>query len=299
MKCGARTIVALAMASGCIRERAPRVRDAGVTEALRPSPGRQVLPASDKPDVPVPVIVAVPTPEALSIEARLRRCDASVQGAVVRVSDDVAYAAETGPTGPVIRLVRRAGGEFVCERYEVPAGAPRLAWPGAPTAGEVALARATGGDVGAGSALLVELGGDQGVRAATVIQGSCGPGSTVQAVRLFEGAPAVQVRCWIATEGSWMAADHLFHKGSRGWQALAYAECGRIVRPPTITIPPANAVLRGSIRVLEAGASPRLEVASSSVDGSNGSAKFSRLQMRWNDAERRFEPTGTPVIERR
>lgn len=300
MRSGAASVVALALLGGCIRERPPGARDAGPSEALRASPGRELRHQEIKPDAAVVAVVAPPPePAALTIEEQLRRCDASVRGAVVRVSEDVAYAAETTASGPVIRLVRRAGGEFVCERYAVPAGAPGVAWPGEPSTGRVSLATATDGPVGNGSAVLVELGADGAVRSATVIQGACGAGSTVRAVQLFAGPPSIQVRCWIATEGFFTAADQLFHRDARGWRSLLYSESGRIARPPTMTAPPANPQLPGSIRVLESGASPRLEVASSSVDVLSGSVKFSRQVLRWSDAERRFEVAAPPVIERR
>ncbi len=299
MRHGAASFVALALLGGCIRERPPGARDAGASEALRASPGHELRHQEIKPDAAVVAVAPPPEPAALTIEEQLRRCDASVRGAVVRVSEDVAYAAETTANGPVIRLVRRAGGEFVCERYEVPAGAPGVAWPGAPSPGRVSLATATDGPVGNGSAVLVELGADGAVRSATVIQGACGAGSTVRAVPLFAGPPAIQVRCWIATDGFFTAADQLFHHDAHGWRTLLYSESGRIARPPTMTAPPANPQLPGSIRVLESGATPRLEVASSSVDVLNGSVKFSRQVLRWNDAERRFEVAATPVIERR
>lgn len=292
MKCDGRTIVALALLGGCIRERPPQSGDAGVSEALRPNPGRQVLPQGAKPDAAV--AAAAPAPVAVTIEERLRRCDASVRGAVVRLSDDAAYAAEATATGPVIRLVRRAGGGFVCERYGVPSAAPRVALPD----GVVTLATATDGAVGAGGTVLVELGADRTVRAATVIEGACAPGSTLRPVRLFAGAPSVQLRCWIATEGSWTAADQILHRDARAWQSLVLSESGRIVRSPTIATPPLNPALPGSIRVLETGASPRLEVASSSFDAHSGTTKFGRMVMRWNDAEHRFEPSAAPVVER-
>ncbi len=58
-----RTSFALALASGCIRERPSPRADAGVTEALRPSPGRELRQAEEKPDVPVAAVVP-PAPPA-------------------------------------------------------------------------------------------------------------------------------------------------------------------------------------------------------------------------------------------
>lgn len=300
MRRASTTVVAMALLGGCIRERPQGARDAGMTEALRPSPGREVPRADAKPDAATAPAAALPRePAAPTIEEQLRRCDPSVRGAVVRVSDDVAYAAESTAAGPVIRLVRRAGGEFVCERYTASAGSPGVAWPGAPSPGRVRLATATDGPVGAGSAVLVELDEAGAVRGAALIEGACGAGSTVRAVQVFAGAPSIQVRCWIPTAGFFTAADQLLHRDPEGWRALVYSESGRVARSPSTATPPANPTLPGSIRVLESGATPRLEVASSSVDVSNGSVKFSRQVMRWSDAERRFEPTAPALIEHR
>lgn len=299
MRCVAASVVAMALLGGCIRERPQSARDAGMSEALRPSPGREVPRAGAKPDAAVPMAALPPEPAAPTIEEQLRRCDVSVRGAVVRVSDDVAYAAESTAAGPVIRLVRRAGGEFVCERYTATAGSPGVAWPGAPSAGRVRLATATDGPVGAGSAVLVELDEAGAVRGAALIEGACGAGSTVRAVQVFAGAPSIQVRCWIPTAGFFTAADQLLHRDPEGWRGLVYSESGRVARAPSMATPPANPTLPGSIRVLESGATPRLEVASSSVDVSSGSVKFSRQVMRWSDAGRRFEPAAPALIEQR
>jgi hypothetical protein len=132
-----------------------------------------------------------------------------------------------------------------------------------------------------------------------LLQGSCVPGSTLQPVRVFPGAPTVQVRCWIATEGFWTAVDQLVHRTASGWEVITASESGRVARAPGAAAPPVNPTLPGSIRVAEAGESPRLEVATSSVDVHTGSTKFARQSLVWNAAERRFQVTGTPVVERR
>lgn len=297
MRRGPASLVAMALLGGCIRERPPRARDAGVSEALLPSPGREVPRAGAKPDA----AVAAPTrePEAPSIEERLRRCDALVEGPVVRLSDDVAYATESTAAGPVIRLVRRAGGEFVCERYMATAGSPGVAWPDARSRGGVRLATVLERPVGTGSAVLVELDEAGAVRGAALIEAACGPGSTLSTVQVFAGAPSIQVRCWVRSESFFTATDLLLHRDPEGWRSIAQSESGRVPRAPSQVMPPANARLPGSIRVLESGATPRLEVASSSVDVSNGSVKFSRQVLRWSDAERRFELAAPALIEHR
>jgi hypothetical protein len=296
MRYATRACFALALAGGCIRERPPPAADAGATEALRPSPGRELRGVEEKPDVPGVAVVVPPAPPPPSIEERLRRCDPAVSGSVVRLSDEHAYAAEATATGAVVRVVRVAAGESVCERYETAAGAAQVAWPGAQAPGRVVLATAVGR---ASGAALVELGGGGAVRSVGLIEGACTPSSTLRSVQVFAGAPSIQVRCWVATEGYWTAVDHIVHRDARGWQTLTSSESGRVPRPTRAAAPPTNPTLPGSIRVAATGASPRLEVATSSADVHTGATKFARQTLVWSPGEARFRVEGTPVIERR
>ena len=85
MRYATRACFAVALAGGCIRERPPPGADAGATEALRPSPGRELRGVEEKPDVPAVAVVVPPAPPPPSIEERLRRCDPAVTGSVVRL----------------------------------------------------------------------------------------------------------------------------------------------------------------------------------------------------------------------
>lgn len=288
--------VALALAGGCIRERPPRAADAGATEALRPSPGRELRRTEEKPDVAVVAVAAPPAPPPPSIEERLRRCYPAMAGSVVRLTDELAYAAEATARGTIVRVVRVSAGESVCERYETAAGAAQAAWPGAQAPGRVVLATAVGRAPGAA---LVELGAGGVIRAVGLLDGACAPSSTLRPVQLFAGAPSIQVRCWVATEGYWTAVDQVVHRDARGWQTLTSSESGRVARPAGAAAPPPNPTLPGYVRVIASGATPRLEVATSSVDQLTGSTKFALQTLTWSAAGSRFLAAATPIIDRR
>lgn len=283
--------VALALAGACIRERPRGAGDGGASEALRVQPGHEVARGGVKPDVPT---VAAPAPPERSLEEELRRCDPRATGAVTRLPDEVVYALSAGPT---VTVGRRSAGTFGCERYGVRPGAAQAAWPGSgASAGRVVLATAAA--TGATGAALLELGAGDAVRGVALINGACAAGSTVRPTRVFEGAPAVLVRCWVPVEGGWTALDTLVHRGERGWETLASSESGRVARTATVTTPPANPTLPGAITVAETGASPRLEVSTSSVDVHTGRTKFSQQTLRWSAAEGRFRVDGMPSVPR-
>jgi hypothetical protein len=291
MKYAAHTIIALVVSVGCIRDRRAPAADAGLPEALRANPGRQVASPGDlKPDAAA--VAPAPTPEReATAEETLRRCAPEATGAVIRVGDELAYTL----AGPVARAARRFNGQFVCERYEAAADAARSPWPGGSARGRVVLATSAGGAPGSAATALMELDADGAALGMAVMPGVCAPGSTVRPLRLFPGAPALLVRCWLASDAAWTAVDHVIHRGPQGWRALASSESGRIVRSPTMSAPPANPTLPGSIRVAEVAEAPRLEVATSSFDPNTGSTKFVRQSLRWSAESDHFVVDPAPA----